>query len=78
MKEKKEKKYNKWISRRWLVAVYLMILTGGVLLFNQHIGLGDMVLIALIGFTEIYLMIFTGYETKRKMKREEKGKENAS
>jgi hypothetical protein len=71
-----EKKYNKWASRRWMIAIYLMALTGGVLLGNPLIGLGDLVLIALIGFTEIYLMVFTGYETKRKIQRE--GKENAS
>jgi len=67
-----EKKYNKWSSRRWMIAIYLMILTGGVLLGNRLVGLSDVVLVSLIGFTEIYLMIFTGYETKRKMKREER------
>ena len=67
----KEKKYNKWSSRRWIIAIYLMVLTGGTLLGNKFIGLSDMVLVSLIGFTEVYLMIFTGYETKRKIKREE-------
>lgn len=73
---KEIKKYNKWASRRWMIAIYLMILTGGCLLFNKVILLPQSVLITLIGFTEIYLMIFTGYETVRKIKRE--GKENAS
>lgn len=66
-----EKKYNKWTSRRWMIAIYLMVLTGGTLLGNKFIGLSDIVLVSLIGFTEVYLMIFTGYETKRKIKREE-------
>lgn len=73
---KEIKKYNKWASRRWMIAIYLMTLTGGCLLFNKVILLPQSVLITLIGFTEIYLMIFTGYETVRKIKRE--GKENAS
>ncbi len=72
----KIKKYNKWKSRRWMIAIYLMILTGSVLIGNKFINLSDVVLVSLIGFTEVYLMIFTGYETKRKIQRE--GKENAS
>ena len=71
-----KRKYNKWLSRRWLVGIYLMILTGVSLLGNQFINLSDSVLISLIGFTNVYLMLFTGYETKRKIKREER--ENAS
>ena len=73
---KEEKKYNKWKSRRWLVGLYLMILTGGCLLGNSFVNLSNSVLISLIGFTSTYLMLFTGYETKRKMLRE--GKEDAS
>ncbi len=71
-----EKKYNKWASRRWLIAIYLMLLTSTLLIGNKFINLSDVVLVSLIGFTEVYLMIFTGYETKRKIQRE--GKENAS
>ena len=67
--ENKPKIYNKWKSRRWLIALYLMILTGGVLIFNSLVGLSDTVLIALIGFTSTYLMIFTGYQAKEKLKR---------
>jgi len=67
--ENKPKIYNKWKSRRWLIALYLMILTGGVLIFNPLVGLSDTVLIALIGFTSTYLMIFTGYQAKEKLKR---------
>ena len=63
------KKYNKWKSRRWLIAFYLMLLTGGVLVFNAKVGLSDTVLIALIAFTEVYLMIFTGYRSKEKIER---------
>ena len=74
----KEKKYNKWASRRWMIAIYLMTILSFVLLGNKYIELHENVLIALIGFVSTYLMIFTGYETKRKMKREEKGKENAN
>jgi len=62
----KVKKYNKWKSRRWLIAFYLMLLTGGCLVFNVKVGLSDTVLIALIGFTEVYLMIFTGYQSSEK------------
>ena len=67
-------KYNKWKSRRWLVGVYLMVLTGGCLLGNEFIKLSDPVLISLIGFTSTYLMLFTGYETKRKMLKEQEEK----
>ena len=76
MVEGKKKKYNKWVSRRWMIAIYLMTLLGGTLLGNNFILLPDNVLIALIVFTSTYLMIFTGYETARKIKRE--GKENGS
>lgn len=72
MKNEEPKKYNKWHSRRWLIAIFIMILNIGCLLGNTYVGLSDSVLIALIGFTQLYLMLFTGYETKRKMKREEK------
>lgn len=71
-----KKKYNKWASRRWMIAIYLMTLLGGTLLGNKYIEIPENVLITLIGFVSTYLMIFTGYETKRKIKREEK--ENAS
>lgn len=65
--EEKIKKYNKWKSRRWLVAIYLMLLTGYCLIFNSTVGLSDTVLIALIAFTELFLMIFVGYQTKEKI-----------
>lgn len=74
--DKKNKTYNKWKSRRWLIAIYLMLLLGIVLVGNKFIVLPENVLIALIGFTSAYLMVFTGYETKRKMNREEQ--ENAN
>ena len=67
MKEIKIKKYNKWKSRRWLVAVYLMSITGYCLIFNSTVGLSDTVLLALIAFTELFLMIFVGYQTKEKI-----------
>ncbi len=66
MIEKKEKKYNKWVSRRWLVAVYLMFILGATLLGNAYIGLSDPVLAALIGFVSTYLMLFTKYQSKEK------------
>ena len=62
----KEKKYNKWKSRRWLVAVYLMIILGGVLFGNAKIGLSDPVLISLVTFVSTYLMLFTKYQSKEK------------
>ena len=65
----KPKRYNKWKSRRWLIALYLMLLTGGVLIFNQKVGLSDPVLIALISFTSTFLMLFTNYQSKEKAKR---------
>ena len=71
-----EKKYNKWVSRRWLVGVYLMLLLAGCLLGNMLIGLSDPVLISLVTFVSTYLMLFTKYQSKEKALR--KGKENAN
>jgi len=70
----KEKKYNKWKSRRWLVCLYWMI-TLGVAIYLQ---LDTPVLVALIAAAGGYFMLFTGFETKRKMNLKEKGKENAN
>lgn len=76
MTEEKKKKYNKWVSRRWLVAVFLMLLLGGCLLGNAFIGLSDVVLVSLITFVSSYLMLFTKYQSKEKSQR--KDKENGS
>ena len=68
----KIKKYNKWKSRRWLVCIYWMLILG----LGISLQLETPVLIALITAAGAYFMLFTGYETKRKIQRE--GKENAS
>ena len=65
-------KYNKWKSRRWLVCIYWMIILGVAI----YLQLDTPVLIALITAAGAYFMLFTGFETKRKIQRETK--ENAN
>jgi len=66
IEDKEKEKYNKWKSRRWLLAVYLMVLLAGCLFGNAYIKLPKEVLITLIGSTSTYFMVFTGFETRRK------------
>ena len=68
--DKKIKPYSKWRSRRWLIAFYWMIIGAILLVGNKFIQLPYQALNTFIGAMAAYMMLFTGYETHRKIKRE--------